>query len=150
MIQRKQTLFLLLSIFCSIALTLVNCNFLDVDGVKMGVSVSIIPVDNIKPNIWHFLGTAINIASALLALITIFTYKKRDLQVKLCYGVLLLQLGITLIVSFCPVVELREGIKYESSLLTTVIGLVGMLSAYFAARYIKKDIELLKSAERIR
>lgn len=112
MIQRKQTLFLLLSLFASVALFLY-----------------------LRENI---IGIIINAIAALLALITVFLYKKRTLQVKLSYALMLLQLAITVIVSFGLL-----GI-------TSIIGIIGAIAAYFAAFYIKKDIELLKSADRIR
>lgn len=117
MIQRKQTLFLLLSIFASGAL------FFYLSETKI-------------------LGMAINACAALLAFVAIFIYKKRALQVKLCYALMLLQLTITLLVSFSSISSNSE--------LASIIGVVGMMSAYFAAYFIKKDIELLKSADRIR
>ncbi|WP_317898199.1 DUF4293 family protein [Aurantibacillus circumpalustris] len=150
MIQRKQTLFLLLSIFTSVALSLVTCNFVNFNGTKIGVSVSIIDSEGLHPNIWHYIGTAINAMAAILALVTIFLFKNRVLQVKLSYALLFLQLGITLIVSFLPVVKLGEGISYENSILATIIGLIGAVGAALSARNIKKDIALLKSADRIR
>lgn len=150
MIQRKQTLFLLLSIFTSIALALVNCNLITMNGAKIGVSVSVISSADLQPNIWHYVGTAINAIAGILAFVTIFLFKNRALQVKLCYVLLCLQLAITVVVSFFPVVVISEGVSYENSILATIVGLIGVISTTLAARYIKKDIALLKSADRIR
>jgi hypothetical protein len=78
-------------------------------------------------------------------------FKKRELQMRLCYVLILLQLALTAIVSFCPVVITEGSVaSYENSGLASIIGIVGMMSAYLAARFIKKDIELLRSADRIR
>lgn len=115
MIQRKQTLFLLLSLSASGALFF-----------YLGNSI----------------GIGINAVAALLALIAIFLYKKRSLQVKLSYALMLFQLGVTLIVSL-------SAVSYNPDL-ASIIGIVGAMGAYFAVRYIKKDIALLKSADRIR
>lgn len=150
MIQRKQTLFLLVIVFASVALSIINCNFLDINGAKVGVSVSIIPFQDVQPNTWHYVGTGINFLSFLIALIAIFLYKKRNLQMKLCYALMLLQLSITLIVSFCPVVVITDFIKYENAPYASIVGIISMMAAYFAMQGIKKDIELLKSADRIR
>ncbi|MBX3163702.1 MAG: DUF4293 family protein [Bacteroidetes bacterium] len=117
MIQRKQTLFLLLSLLASGALFFYT-------------------------NKTEFIGMTFNALAALLALITIFLYKKRTLQVKLSYVLMLLQLAITLLVSFTSISSNSE--------LASIIGIVGAMGAYFAVRYIKKDIALLKSADRIR
>lgn len=141
----------MLAVLTSAILSFVNCNFLETEsGGRFGVSVSIITVQDIQPNIWHFVGTGLVLASVALGLITIFLFKNRALQVKLCYALMLLQLALTLIVSFCPVVELAGMYKYENSGLASIIGIIGMMGAYMAARYVKKDIELLKSADRIR
>ena len=151
MIQRKQTLFLLLVVFTSIALAFVNYNFLSINGhPKMGVSVFIIPGNELQPSIWHYIGSTIDFMSLSLALVTIFLFKNRTLQIQLCYALMLLQLLLTLIVSFCPMVVTNDTITYENSGIASIIGVVGMMSAYLAARNIKKDIELLKSADRIR
>lgn len=150
MIQRKQTLFLLALFFAALSLTVINCNFLDVRGAKTGVSLLIIPNQDLKPSIWHYLGGGIDLIILLLSVITIFLFKNRELQIKLCYVLMLLQLALTAVVSFCPVVDLQGYITYENSGLASIIGIIGMMAAYLAARFIKKDIELLKSADRIR
>jgi len=150
MIQRKQTLFLLLLVFTSIALAIVKCNILDVTGAKIGVSIFVIPADNLQPSIWSYLAAGIDVISLTLAFLTIFLYKNRNLQVRLCYVLMLLQLSLTLIVSFCPMIVIGDTIKYENSGMASIIGVVGMMSAYLAAFYVKRDIELLKSADRIR
>lgn len=64
---------------------------------------------------------------------------------------MLLWLTITLMVEFCPFVKLSEGVSsIENTHFGTLIGIFGMLAAYLALRYIRRDIELLKSADRIR
>lgn len=149
MIQRKQTLFLILSVFASLALLIIPCNYITKGGT-IGVSVIYLYTNEVTPSIWHYLGTGIDFAAILLALITIFLFRKRSLQVKFSYVLMLLQLAMTLIVSFCSVVVKTEELTITNSGLASIIGIIGMMAAYFAAYYIKKDIELLKSADRIR
>ena len=124
MIQRKQTLFLLLSLFAS------------------GILFFYLNENKLQSNILHYVGISVNLIASLLALITIFLFKKRTLQVKLSYALMLLQLALTLIISFTS--------TSSNSGLASIIGIVGAMGAYFAVRYIKKDIEILKSADRIR
>ena len=151
MIQRKQTLFLLLSVFSSIALVIIPSNYLNVNGSTFGVSVFSLYTQKLTGSIWHYAGMILDTATFALALVTIFLYKQRVLQVKLCFALMLLQLGVTLIVSLCSMVIKTDNIlSIENSGIASIIGVIGMMSAYLAARYIKKDIELLKSADRIR
>jgi hypothetical protein len=150
MIQRKQTLFLILLVLTSAALLIVPCNFVSEGGGPIGVSFLSTYTIDIIPNLWHYIGLAIDVSILLLAAITIFLFKRRRLQVQLCYTLMLLQLGLTCIISFASTVVKSEITKVENSGIATIISVVGILSAYFAAHYIKKDIELLKSADRIR
>jgi hypothetical protein len=90
-------------------------------------------------------GTAI-----LLGLITIFLYTRRPLQVRLCFVLMLLQLTLTLILSLCHLAVDSEALSISGSGFAIIISTIGMISAYLAARLIKKDIELLRSADRIR
>lgn len=150
MIQRKQTLFLILLIFTSIATLILPCNYLSEGQNSIGISfLSTFPVQ-VTPSVWHYIGLFINPLILILSFATIFLFKKRHLQVKLCYTLMLLQLGFTCIVSFAPMVLKPENSALENSGVATMVSVLGILAAYFAAFYIKKDIELLKSADRIR
>jgi hypothetical protein len=51
----------------------------------------------------------------------------------------------------CPfVVKTEEMIEVKINYFVVAIGAFSVLAAFLAARFIKKDIELLKSADRIR
>lgn len=150
MIQRKQTLFLILFIFTSVANLFLPCNYLSDGQNSLGVSFLSTHSSQVIPNVWHYIGLIIDLLVLTLSFVTIFLFKKRHLQVKLCYALMLLQLGFTCIVSFAPTVLKPENRALENSGVATIIGVIGILAAYFAAFYIKKDIELLKSADRIR
>jgi len=150
MIQRKQTLFLLLLICMGIALLFTPSNTVTTNGQSSGISLLPCSSTDFSTNSWHLLAMSLNFIAIVLAFITIFIYKKRALQIKLCYILMLIELVITLLSSFCPLVEKSELVLVESTGFGSLIGIIGMMSAYLAARLINKDIELLKSAERIR
>jgi len=93
---------------------------------------------------------------ALLALATIFLFKKRQLQIKLCkLNLLLIALQIAAIVFYIDVA--KEAISPESPS-DVVIGLemgffipiLSFLLTYLAIWFIKKDEKLIRSADRLR
>lgn len=61
-----------------------------------------------------------------------------------------LWLIVSLMMGFCTFILPTEGQSVERNYFSLVIGLFGIVATFIAARFIKKDIELLKSADRIR
>ncbi|MBL7933567.1 MAG: DUF4293 family protein, partial [Bacteroidia bacterium] len=93
----------------------------------------------------------LNFANLILAFTTIFLYKRRELQIKLCYVQIVLWLILGLMIAFCPFVQRTDVVvSVQSNYFGSIICIVSMLAAYLAARNVKKDIDLLKSADRIR
>src|SRR5690349_19567369 len=149
MIQRKQTLFLLELIFLGIALLFVPAATLLMPDSSQGVCLLPLP-EAFTSTIWHTIAMALNFAALLLAFISIFLYKKRELQIRLCYVILLVWLVITFIITLMPLVKTGNNVtSIHTNYPVAVIGLFAVLAAYLAARFIRKDIELLKSADRI-
>jgi hypothetical protein len=149
MIQRKQTLFLFQSVFLGIALL-----FVPVYTVLIGtqqVNVSLVPVNTpgLTSTAGHLAAIALNFLALIFASGAVFMYKRRPLQVKLCYAIMVIWFILAGMTAFCPFVS-GSDITVKNSFFGPVISLVGVLAAYLAAKYIKKDIELLKSADRIR
>ena len=125
MIQRIQTVYLLLT-FCLMAI-LVYFPFSS--SPTMLISAGVI---------------------ALLAFITIFLYKKRKLQIKICYLILLLLVVLYVLDyisgrQYLPLTELFRTIRY-----TFVFPLVAGIFVYLAIRSIKKDEKLVRSLDRLR
>ena len=93
---------------------------------------------------------------SLLALATIFLYKKRQLQIKLCkLNLLLVTIQIAALVLYIDVA--KEGISPTSPndviigvKLGTFIPLISFVLLYLATRFIKKDEDLVRSADRLR
>ena len=88
--------------------------------------------------------------SRILSFATVFLYNKRELQVKSCYVLILLWLILSGMIAFCPFVVKTEGLNYTMGYLGAIAGILGMICSYMAARFVKKDINLLKNADRIR
>lgn len=150
MIQRKQTLFLLLSALSGLGLLFIPCYYVFLSGGKLDVFLVPIVSDEVQSGPGHLTAIGLNFTTLVLAFITLLLYQKRELQVKLCYAQILLWLTLTLMLSFCPFINAPEGINFQNTYFAIPISVIGMVGAYLAARFIKKDIDLLKSADRIR
>ena len=151
MIQRRQTLFLILLTFLGIALLFIPS--VRVRNPSELFAVFLVPLEHsgLSSSLGHMAAVLINFVALILSCITIFIYKKRELQAKLCYVLMILWLGLTLMIEFCPFVVLPDSsFVVENTHFGTLIGILGMFAAYLSLRHIKKDIELLKSADRIR
>lgn len=150
MIQRKQTLFLLLSALSGLGLLFIPCYYVFLNAGKLDVFLVPVVSGEVQSGQGHLAAVGINFTALVLAFITLFLYQKRELQVKLCYAQIVLWLTLTLMLSFCPFINAPEGIHVQNTYFAIPISVIGMVGAYFAARFIKKDIDLLKSADRIR
>ena len=141
MIQRKQTLFLFQLIFLGITLLFISSN--TVDTASGNTEVFLIPIKNdlFNSTLGHMAAIALNFIGLILTFTTIFLYKNRDLQVKLCYVLIVLWLLIGLMIAFCPFVTKNENIlSVNIHYFACLIALFAIVSAYFAAKFIKKDI----------
>lgn len=151
MIQRKQTLFLLQSAFLSISLMFIPNAHVSLNN--QSTPIYLIPFVNpeLQSTFGHFSAIALNFVNLLLCFACIFLYRKRLTQVKIGYAMVFIWALIGGMLASCPFIEkvtAFEGVDMNYfSLLVAVFGIVVVL---FAIRFIKRDIALLKSAERIR
>lgn len=150
MIQRIQTLFLIEMIFLGISLFFVPIQFLADNGNSS--PVHLIPMKSvmIEATLGLYSAAGISVITILLSLINIFLFKKRELQVKICYLLVILYVILICMIAFCPFVVIKDPVTVNDNVFAYVILIVSSLSAYLAAFFIKKDIELIKSADRIR
>lgn len=150
MIQRKQTLFLFLSALLGLVLLFVSNQSLVTATGPVEVYLTPLQAPFVSTPI-HFVAIALNFITLLLSFITVFLYKRRELQVKLCYVLMLFWIALALLMSFGSFAVIAEPVlgvqKNYTALLIVVFAL---LANFFAARFTKKDIALLKSADRIR
>ncbi len=147
MIQRKQTLFLFQLVFFGIALLFIPSAWVKSGEIETPIFLTPINSGGFSSSIGHQAAIVLNFVGLILAFVTIFLYKQRSMQVKLCNILMLLWIVLTSMILFCPFVELNtRSINYFNA----IIGAFAFLAAFLAKRFIKKDIELLKSADRIR
>jgi hypothetical protein len=149
MIQRKQTLFLLQAIFCSIALLFIPVQqHTSAQGVY---SLDLMPGGGNDHNSASYaVAVLLNMVLAVLATATIFLYQKRALQITLCKVMAFLWLALTGMLLFCPLFTLAESESISHLYFAGAIGFFAILAHWMAIRLIQKDIDLLKSADRIR
>jgi hypothetical protein len=149
MIQRKQTLFLLQLVLFSVAMLLIPHQII-FSKVK-NINVYLFPLVDFTSTMGHYAAIAINLVGLIVTIATIFLYKKRALQVKLCYILMFIWLVICAMIAFCPFVNKTDAIiEIKTNYFGYLCSAFAVLAAYMAIIFIKKDIELLKSADRIR
>ena len=139
MLQRIQTIWLFLAAICA---------FL---GLKFSFYSGTI-TENAVPNIFKVItGTAnitliiLSTAVAVLALITIFLYKNRSLQLKLCIAGILLE-AIIIFMYYLEVKKFSAGTYSLTALLQASI----VLFFFMAARGITNDNKIIKESNRFR
>ncbi len=100
-----------------------------------------------------YMGIVVALA-AVLPLITIFMYKKRLLQIRLCAVEIVLLLGA---IAFMAIYYYLSGRMFselefyaQSFRIVTIFPLVSLVLTYMAARAIFKDEMLVRSLDRIR
>ena len=153
MIQRIQTLYLLaisismgLLLFSPVAQVVVP-NDMTYNFYTYGV----IDITGQDPEpIYYWALLVLNLITILLPLVTIFLYKKRFLQIRLCIVEIILLLGccgmmVYLIRHFSQ--ELEANILYKTGL---IIPIICVIFTYMAMKGIWRDIRLVKSYDRIR
>lgn len=98
--------------------------------------------------------TATVIAASVLALTTIFLFKRRMVQFRLCVVEMVLLTGVVLFEIYYIWGAVRSLSAFDTSAwklsLAAFFPLLSMIFTYFALRGIKKDILLVKSLDRIR
>ena len=90
-----------------------------------------------------------------VALVTIFLYKNRTLQIKLGkLNILLISLQIAAIVMYSDTVKTAMGESTKDIIVSFKIGsfipVISLILTYLAIRFIKKDENLVRAADRLR
>ena len=138
MIQRQQTLWLLLAIAAAIACFMFPFVVGDTAGTNGPVRATIDAGSS-------FLLLLCTGASLVLSSLTIFLYKNRQQQTWLCLGGILLTLVLFLL-------YFREMNKLDKPVLalSAVLPLIMLISYFLALRGIRKDEKLVKSLDKLR
>ena len=144
MIQRIQSIFLLLA--SASFWGLFGLPFAKSDAQMEGLFED--QVYNLSDNVGLLI---ICILGGILALISIFMFKNRKLQLKLNMGTILLSIAlIALIIVFMVMDSSSEIFKNVNEGLGLGLPVFAIIFALFANRYIKKDEKLVKSMDRLR
>ena len=162
MIQRRQTIFMLLAVIASALLFFVPLVSFDAGGNVMRFTIWGIqnPIETISLSTtytWPLF--VLTILMTVDPLVTIFLYKKRELQVRLCRLNMLVNIifiGLVFLYyesDILNVIAAVEGDTYDLDVayfFGMALPLVNLVLEIFAIRGIRKDIELLKSIDRLR
>ncbi|MBN8674964.1 MAG: DUF4293 domain-containing protein [Chitinophagales bacterium] len=138
MIQRQQTLWLLLATLCAIF----SFQFPFLTGSKLINNQSVAEDLDAASNFFLLIMTG---ASVILSVITIFMFKDRKLQIQLCLLGIVLSIGILAVY----IVQMQ---KFEKSTLALycILPFVVLISYFMAFRGVRKDEKLVKSLDKLR
>ena len=162
MIQRRQTIYMLLSAIVSALLFFTPLASFNMDGNVMKFTIFGIhnPIETISLSMtctWPLV--ILTVLMTVAPIVTVFLYKKRELQVRLCRLNMLLDIifiGLAFLyfeADIQKVIAAVEGDKYELEVALFIgiaFPLINLVLQILAIRGIKKDIELLKSVDRLR
>lgn len=162
MIQRRQTIFMLLSAIISGLLFFMPLASFEAGDSAMRFTIFGIqnPIETLtlsKSYTWPII--ALTVLMTVLPIYTIFIYKKRELQVKLCHLAMLLNIvfiGLVFLYydnDIQKIIAAVEGDSYELDVayfFGMAFPLVNLVLEILAIKGIKKDIALLKSIDRLR
>ena len=159
MIQRIQSIYLLLAALMSALMALFTFAVIDTGGDHYILDVFGIHYDLHKDQVelmgFWYLAAFVGIACSL-SVVTIFLYKKRKLQITMCKLNLLLYLGVIFTVFYSgekvlEILEINLGLEGELHYkLGAILPIVSVILVFLATRAIKKDEDLVRSADRIR
>ena len=162
MIQRRQTIFMLLSAIISALLFIMPLASFNANGNIMQFTIFGIrnPIETLSLTTTYTWPLVIlTFLMTIVPFVTIFLYKKRELQVRLCrLNMLSTLIFIGLVFLYyesdiLKVIAAVEGDTYQLDVayfIGMAIPLINLVLEIFAIRGIKKDIELLKSVDRLR
>lgn len=163
MIQRKQTLYLLLA--TALTAILFFSTYFSAEVSELDVEADMVDYGLCTLRTWGgysngvmFLSTtymAVLVGiTALVSFVTIFLYRHRWVQIRLCISLIIMQLGIMGFMTYY-IISLIGVIPAEASGATMyavvdLFPLLSIVSIILAYRGITADIALLRSADRIR
>ncbi|MEY4595452.1 MAG: hypothetical protein RIQ47_1862 [Bacteroidota bacterium] len=151
MIQRIQTLFLLFVVVLS--LLLLWLPVYEFPDISPATAESATPaVEKVKAYLItnNTLLTIINGAIGVMSLLAIFLFRQRNLQLRICNVVLLLlciMVGFLFFLADTMGTNLEQRISYQYG---AYFPLLQLVFTFLAARGIRKDEELIRSADRLR
>lgn len=151
MIQRKQTLYLLLSLIVTVACLCMPVAMLEPQGMGLSTLIynlgTVVPDQGINFSNWPLF--ALLVVTIPLEACAIFLYRKRPLQAKLCTWSIVFCLAWYVYYAFA----LLNGFGHEYTFhlqFAACLPLVAIIALVLARRGIIHDEKLVRSADRIR
>ena len=151
MIQRIQSIYLLVVVILS-CVTLFSpwANFISEGGVYEFNYAGLRDTEGGQVFFSSLALTILAAAIPVLALISIFLYRKRILQIRLTIFNLLLLVGFYILFMLYFYTIYRTGMKMSKLHITIAFPLVNIILTYLAIRAIEKDETLVRSFDRLR
>lgn len=149
MIQRKQTLFLLAAVSINLVLLFIPSVLIHTAAAPVNGLALLMPKGEVITTSNFLAAILLNAGALFVSFITIFLYKKRNLQHLQCLLLAMVNLILAALLILTPLVETNSASSVQKNWVVYLV-IVNVLACYLAARFIKKDINLLKSADRIR
>lgn len=153
MIQRIQTVYLLIVAALNLAVVFLPLAVIQSGGMfytfdASGMSTTVAPQELVYPT-WALM--ALSAIISLLALVTVFLYKKRILQIRLCVFNTLLIIGFYALFAFFlwKISDVSEPFHF-SMRIAVAFPLVSLILNYLAIREIGADEALVRSLDRLR
>ncbi|MBL4593964.1 MAG: DUF4293 domain-containing protein [Flavobacteriales bacterium] len=159
MIQRIQTIFLALVVILSIIFSFLPTLVFSGDGESisvMGAYKTIAIFDGSEMVLMKNMGIGVMQGLIfLVALVAIFLFKNRSSQMKLCkLNILFIALQIAAIVMYSDVAKEAINTNPEDVIVSfkfgSIIPVISLILTYLAIHFIKKDDNLIRSADRLR
>lgn len=153
MIQRIQTLYLALTTFIAVLMIFMPVATLWVPNEASYEFYTTQVMQVSEPPIhiaYNWMSLILNAILILLPIVTIFVYKKRFLQMRLCVVNIVLLLGM-LVLMWVQISHMIGEIDADRQIRVAFgFPLIGIVLTWLALRGIIRDITLLKSYDRIR
>ena len=144
MVQRIQSIFLFLS----------SASFFGLFGLPLATSEESMTglfADQVYNIFDNPILIGITSLGGVLALVAIFLFKKRPLQIKLGYGVLTIAILLILVAGLLVFQDTSSELTSEiDERLGLVLPILAIIFVILANRFIKKDEKLVKSMDRLR
>lgn len=147
MIQRKQTVFLLLACAAAVVCLCLPLGSLELAGMgKEPVLYNLASIDGNGAFNFRYCALSVLLSlSGLLSLVTIFLYKNRKLQMKLCKGNLVL-----LVLWYALLTYIIYANENFHQAIAACLPFVSAVFVWLAHRGILSDERLVRAADRIR
>lgn len=155
MIQRIQTVYLLIIvILSSLTLSLPMVSFMpkdiDLQPLYELKQMNLVGTGDVYSNLTTWTLFVLTLCIPIVALITIFLYKKRTLQISLTVANMILMVGYYVLLAIA-IWSISDRLNADWHLHFTVIfPLINIILAYLALRGIAKDEALVRSLDRLR